>query len=254
MSKRDWYNFTEANNRTEILIYDEISYYGISAQQFVSELNELDVDEITLRINSPGGSVFQGIAIFNAIKAHKAKVTVHVDGLAASIASIIALAGDEVHIAENAYFMIHQPWTVTLGTADDLRDEANLLDKLEGTLVDIYSKRMDKSANEIRDLLKAETWMDGKEAKEAGLATHVTEDQAEVEAKHDLTQFDNAPSEINAGKTPPKDKREFERSLRELGFSRSASVEIASKTFDDAATQSDSEKDVNQYAKDLFGI
>src|SRR5690242_9572182 len=138
-----------AAGEADVLLYDEIGFWGVQAKPFIQELQALDVETIHLRINSPGGSVFEGIAIANALQQLEAKVITHVDALAASIASIIAVAGDEVHMAENAFLMIHNAWTLSIGDAAQLRKDAALLDKIGGSLVDAYVKKTGASIDQV---------------------------------------------------------------------------------------------------------
>lgn len=160
----------------EIILYAGIGldYWGdgsmVSAKQFSDELKKLDdsVTEIILRINSPGGDVFDGITIYNRLKQHKAKITVHIDGLAASIASIIALAGDEIFIGEGALFMVHLPWTFSYGNRLDFDNTINRLLDVEEQMISIYKKKTKLDRAEIKSLLEAETWMGAAEAIEKG--------------------------------------------------------------------------------------
>lgn len=155
-------------NSIDLYIYDEIGGYGVQANAFVKALNEYkDADTINVRINSGGGSVIAGSVIYNALKRHKGKVITHIDGLSASMASVIAMVGDEVRMAENALLMIHNPWTQSQGEADDLRKEADLLDKIKETLLTAY-KRSNYSEDELSELMDAETWFTAKEALESG--------------------------------------------------------------------------------------
>lgn len=162
--------------KAEIVLYAGIGqdWWGdgsmISAKQFSDELKKLDetVNEIVVRINSPGGDVFDGIAIYNRLKQHKAKVTVYIDGLAASIASIIALAGDEIFIGEGALFMVHLPWTFAMGNRMELDNTVNRLMDVEEQMIGIYSKKSGLSRAEVKALLEAETWMGADEAIEKG--------------------------------------------------------------------------------------
>jgi len=152
----------------DLYIYDEIGGYGVQANAFVKALNEYkDADTINVRINSGGGSVIAGSVIYNALKRHKGKVITHIDGLSASMASVIAMVGDEVRMAENALLMIHNPWTQSQGEADDLRKEADLLDKIKETLLTAY-KRSNYTEEELSELMDAETWFTAKEALESG--------------------------------------------------------------------------------------
>ena len=176
--------------KAEIILYAGIGqdYWGdgsmISAKQFSDEIKKIDdsVNEITVRINSPGGDVFDGISIYNRLKQHKAKVVVHIDGLAASIASIIALAGDEVHIGEGALFMVHLPWTFAMGNRMDLDNTVGRLLNVEEQMIGIYSKKTGLSRDEIKSLLEAETWMGADEAIEKGFVDSKVSDSMPIAA------------------------------------------------------------------------
>jgi len=181
----------KGNKKAEITIYQEIGGYwdGVSAKQFAEELKALgDIDEINLRMNSPGGEVFEGITIYNVLKQHKARVIVDIDGLAASIASVIVMAGDEIRMADNALMMIHDAWGFAMGTADDMRKTANTMDKVNGTIISTYAKRTSREEAEIVDMMHAETWMTAKEAKENGFIDEIT-DAMEMAAHFDLDKF-----------------------------------------------------------------
>ncbi|HAG9030653.1 TPA: Clp protease ClpP, partial [Escherichia coli] len=146
----------------DIYIYDEIGFWGVTAKQFISDLNALgDITHINLHINSPGGDVFEGIAIFNALKTHGASITVYVDGVAASMASIIAMVGNPVIMPENTFMMIHKPFGFTGGDAEDMRTYADLLDKVEAVLLPAYAQKTGKTTDEIAAMLADETWMSG---------------------------------------------------------------------------------------------
>lgn len=194
---KKWYEIkalAEADH-AEILIYSEIgkSWWGdtVDAETFVKELNDLDVSTISLRINSPGGDVFEGNAIFNALKQHKATVTVYVDGLAASIASVVALAGDKVLMAPNAMFMIHNPWTFAMGDAEEMRRTAGVLDKVRGTIVGTYERKTGKTSDELIEAMDAVTWLDAEEAIAWGFADAIVDDAAdEADDVAALANFD----------------------------------------------------------------
>lgn len=178
---------------SEITLYDEIGGWGISSKQFARDLAKVTAKTIRLRINSPGGSVFEGINIFNALRRHGARIEVHVDSLAASIASIIAMAGDEIHMAENAYMMIHNPWALAIGDAEEMLKMAEILEKLQTTSAEIYAKRSGKSVEEAAAWMNDETWFTAEEAKDAGLADVIEETVPGPAAKFDLSQFTKAP-------------------------------------------------------------
>ncbi|WP_444942720.1 head maturation protease, ClpP-related [Microbulbifer sp. ZKSA006] len=159
----------------EVYIYDYIGYYGVEAKAFIDELNALDADEIDLRLNTPGGSVFEGNAIYNALKRHKAKITTYIDGLAASMGSIIALAGDRVIMADNAMYMIHNPWTSAYGDARELRKTADTLDKLRESMLNDYHQKTGIPEDELITMLDEETWLTASECVEKGFADETVE-------------------------------------------------------------------------------
>ena len=175
--------------KAEIIIYDQIGYDwwtggGVTAKSFSEELKKLDssVNEISVRINSPGGDVFDGVAIYNRLKQHSAKKIVYIDGLAASIASIIALAGDEIVIGEGALFMIHLPWTFSMGNRMELENTINRLTDVEEQLLSIYAKKSKMDRQEIRTMLEKETWLDADQAIEFGFVDRKFEDTLPIAA------------------------------------------------------------------------
>lgn len=175
---------------SEIIIYAQIGsgWWGdegfISAKQFSDELKKIPdtVNTINVRINSPGGDVFDGMAIYNRLKQHKAKKIVYIDGLAASIASIIALAGDEIKIGEGALYMVHLPWTFAMGDRQDLDNTINRLMDIEEQMVNIYAKKTKLDKSEVRAMLEEETWLDADEAIEKGFVTEKMEDTVAIAA------------------------------------------------------------------------
>lgn len=169
-------NIVMKNETAEILLYEDIGgWFGITADAFVKEVKSLGkVNKINLRINSNGGNVFDGLAIYNYLRSHEARVEVDVDGLAASIASIIAMAGDEIRMADNAWMMIHDPWIVTGGTAKELREVADTMEGVRETLLDTYVARSGGGREAISSMMEAETWLNATDASEHGLADNVT--------------------------------------------------------------------------------
>lgn len=170
----------------------------IDATTLVPAIRDLDVDDLAVYINSPGGDVYDGIAIRNALRNHSARVTVTIDGLAASAASFIALAGDEVVISDGAEIMIHDVWTIALGNAEDLRDVADDLDRLSDNIAGMYAKKAGGTAAEWRARMKAETWYSAEEAVAAGLADRLdtdddaAEQQTAAAARFDLSMYAHA--------------------------------------------------------------
>lgn len=134
----------EAKNRIcsqgDLLLYGEIGNWDddLDAESVVNQLEQLDPNNITVRIHSGGGVIIDGLAIYNRLKQSKAHITVYIDGVAASIASVIAMAGDTIYMPENSWLMIHKPWNLAAGTADDMRKHVDVLDGFEDTLVNIY--------------------------------------------------------------------------------------------------------------------
>ncbi|EGP4841528.1 TPA: head maturation protease, ClpP-related [Enterococcus faecium] len=164
-------------NEADVFIFGEIVSFkwddtDTTAASFQKDLKELgEVSQINLHINSPGGSVFEGIAIGNMLRQHKARVVAHVDALAASIASVIVASCDEVIMPENSMLMIHNPWTISMGNAKELRKQADDLDKIaESSVVTYLAKAGEKLTEEkIKQIMDEETWMSAQEAYNYGL-------------------------------------------------------------------------------------
>lgn len=205
---KSWFEIkAAADNSADIYIYDEIGYWGITAVDFAAQLKELGaVSTINLHINSPGGNVFDGIAIFNLLKNHKASVTAYVDGLAASMGSVIPMAADRIVMPENALMMIHNPWGGAVGEAEEMRKMADVLDKIKSSLMSVYINRTGKTEEEISAIMDAETWYTGAEAVAAGFADELAP-SLEVAASFDYEKygFTNGPKpEQNPATPEPK--------------------------------------------------
>jgi ATP-dependent protease ClpP protease subunit len=189
------------SSKAEIFIYDEIGGFGVNANAFIEELENLgEVEQIDLRISSPGGSIIEGNVIFNAIKRHAANVTVYIDGMAASMASVIAMAGDEIIMADNALLMIHNPWTVSIGDSEQLRKDADLMDKMKSAIINAYG-RSNYSEEELEELMDATTWFTAEEAMEAGFIDGTTEGLKAAASLNELQTIAN-----QAGATLPVEK------------------------------------------------
>lgn len=168
-----WYRIRNAadGRPVQVSIHDEIGAFGISARDFIAAVNAIPADtDIDLSIHSPGGDVFDGLAIYHVLARRRDRLTARIEGLAASAASLIAMAAGRIEMPANAFMMIHNPWTFAIGDAENLRDTAEVLDKIGGSLVDIYTARSGQAAEQVREWLAAETWMDGREAVERGFA------------------------------------------------------------------------------------
>lgn len=189
-----------------IYIYDMIDpYWGVSATEFIAALNAVsDAKVLHLRINSPGGDVFEGRAIMEAIKHFGGKTIAHVDALAASAASSIAIAADEVEIAAGAFFMIHNASSMVWGDKNTMRTTADLLEKIEGTIVTDYVAKTGKTAEEIVAWMDAETWFTGDEAVAAGFADRVSAaPDATTNKAWNLAAFGKAPQALREQPKPP---------------------------------------------------
>lgn len=193
-------------NAAEILIYDDIGTgfwtEGVTAQGFLRELRALGrIDSLDIRINSNGGSVFDGVAIYNALRQHPARKVVHVDGIAASIASIIAMAGDEIRMGEGAWMMIHDPAGLAMGGADEMRATADLLDQIKDQLIGIYATRTGLADADIAEMMAAETWMDAASAIDKKFADVLSE-PVRMAAHAAMDRFKHVPENLIRASTP----------------------------------------------------
>jgi ATP-dependent Clp protease protease subunit len=206
----------KGNDTAEILVYDQIGANswtgeGLTAKAFAEKLSSMGkLKNIHVRINSPGGSVFDGTAIYNTLKNNPAKVTTIIDGAALSVASIIAMAGDEIRMAKNGYLMIHDPSGVARGGAGEMRKMAEMLDTVKASLVTTYAERSKQSPEKVAEMMTAETWMTAAEAKDLGFVDSVTESLA-VAASFDAANFANAPegfmSLVNSKPIPKQEQK-----------------------------------------------
>ena len=193
--KNKWYNIqNKAENAAEVYIFDEIGNYGVTAQDFISELKNLKDRPVNLRINSLGGDVFNGMAIYNVLKKRQNKTTVYIEGIAASIATIIALGADEVVMSENSLFMIHNAWGGTMGDAKDMRKSAQTLEKISQELTEIYVKKTGLAYEAVSIMMDEETWLNAQEAYDLGFVDSIS-DSIKVAAKYDVSKFKNITNE-----------------------------------------------------------
>ncbi|MDR3474440.1 MAG: Clp protease ClpP [Devosia sp.] len=183
-----------STDMTTIDLYDEIGFWGVTAKDFRSQLRDA-AENIVLRINSPGGDVFDGIAIYNDLAAHKGSVRVEITGLAASIATIIAMAGDERLIAENAFFMIHDAWALSAGNRHDHAETSAILAKIDDAMGRTYAAKAKLGVRAISKMMDDETWMTGKEAVDQGFATG-TLAATDAKAKFDVSVYAGAPQAL----------------------------------------------------------
>ncbi len=221
LDKPDWYKIEAKgdSDEAEIFLYDVIGWPYNDVFDLIRALSQLDVKNIILRVNSPGGDVFDGMAIFNALREHPANVTAKIEGLAASVASVIPLAADEVQAHKNSMYMIHDPWTVMAGNQYELREVADILQKISGNMIEAYSDKSNVGNRELKEMMKEETWFTAKEAKDRGFVDTIL-DTGAAKAKFDLSIFANVPDGIEDGISIVATERSKERALRDVGFSQ----------------------------------
>lgn len=184
-----WYRMeTDSNDDvTEVFLYDGIGgWFGVEASYFVKELSQVTSNNIVLRVNSPGGDVYDALAIMNALKRHKAKITATVDGIAASAASFILMAADDVIMGKGSEIMIHDALIMAMGNAADMRAEADFLDRISNTIASVYTDRAGGTTEEWRERMVAETWYTAEEAVNAGLADSVVGAETDEKAATNL--------------------------------------------------------------------
>lgn len=180
-----WYDIRNATDgdAAVVRIYDEIGFFGVTAEDFARDLGAVTADEIVVQISSPGGDVFDGVAIFNALRAHPASVTTRVDGIAASIASVIAQAGDHRVMLTGAQMMVHEAWGVAIGPAAEMREFADLLEKQNANIAAIYAARAGGDTQNFIDMMAGgDTWLSATEAVELGLADEIVDPAAKAKA------------------------------------------------------------------------
>jgi len=242
--KKIWYDIVnnEKEKKCEIYLYGVIGSDGVSASQFISDLKQQkDFSKMDIHINSPGGEVFDGIAIYNTLKDSDFDITVYIDGLAASIASVVAMAGDKIVMYDTASLMIHKPWTLSIGNATQLRGDADVLDLIEANIMKAYRSRAVKiSESELSALMSAETWMDSEEAKKYGFIDETIKDDSEkkddrvkdvIDAKI-FSKFKNVPDKFKNLISKKDSEIEFDK-IKETLDTLTKGVKFM---FDDALT------------------
>ena len=220
MKNRKWWDIKALTNAqgaavAEIRIYDEIGFWGTDAKSFIAQLDTAAANaaEVIVAVNSPGGDVFDAFAIYNALRRYAGRVTARVDGVAASAASLVAMAGDRIIMPENAMLMIHNPWTVAAGSAADLRATADMMDKARDGILAAYRSKSGQSDEDIVAMMDAETWLTALEAQALGFCDVIEEPvrlAASTKAVELLARFKNPPEPVKAlvdaaGDLPPND-------------------------------------------------
>ncbi len=205
--KNSWYQLEANADYADVYIYDEIGSHGVSAKDFIAELNEYKGKPLNIHINSGGGSVFEGQSMATAIRNHGGHVTTTIEGVAASMATIIALAADSVYMTENSLFMIHNPMLDSYGDKNELKKAISLLEKVETNMLNAYSTKTKLSKKEIAEMMNNETWFTAKEAVKAGFVDKVV-NEVRVAANYDISGFKSKTEEeiLNVLNGENKDK------------------------------------------------
>lgn len=208
---RGKFRMEAAEDSATVYLYDVIVdtdadaewWGGVSAQAFVKAFAAMTAPVVHLRINSPGGSVFAGRAMEQAVREYKGTVIAHVDGYAASAATMPLMAASEVEIAPGGMIMIHKAWTIAMGNSDDLMQTADLLDKIDGTLVKTYAARTGAAESDVSAWMAAETWLTSEEAVERGFADRISEAAPKDRIEWDLSAYVRAPAPAAEDPPPP---------------------------------------------------
>lgn len=205
----------EGEDRPALLIYDVIDpWWGVSAEAVKREMLNINAKDIDVYINSPGGDVFEATAIYTTLKSHPANIHIHIDGWAASAATRIAMAGDTIEMAEAGFYMIHNAWTLSMGNSADLRKTADMLDKVDTTIVNDYTKKTGQTEQQVRDWMTAETWFTAAEAVEHGFVDQIIQsgtgknNQSNSALKNkqwNLSAYKNAPAPQQPDPTPQRE-------------------------------------------------
>ena len=248
LDKPDWFKVVAAkdNEEAQILLFDYVGWPYNDPRDLVHAL--ADMGDVTVRINSPGGDVFDGASIFNALSSHKGNVTTRIEGLAASIASVIAMAGKKVQAYDNTLMMIHNAWTIVIGNQYEMRDVADLLEKIDGNILDAYQKKTKMGKRDIAEMMKNTTWMTAKEAKDKGFVDAIVDGKS-VRADFNLSIFANLPDDYKEDKELTE--RDAEKILRDAGFSRhKAKAVLAGRKEAEGVAEKD-EKDAKELVEYL---
>lgn len=210
----------EHGDEATVYLYDVIVsddfWGGISALSFAKEIANIKSPVINLRINSPGGDVFAARAMETAIREHKSTIVSHIDGEAASAATYVAIAADNVRIAEGGFFMIHKAWSIALGNADDMLQMAALLEKVDESLVTTYANRTNQNPDDIRAWMANETWFTAQEALDSGFVDEIV--KAEVKNQHpwDLSAYAHPPKKAQQPQKTEDEKLKHEMQMQHM--------------------------------------
>jgi len=248
LDKPDWYEVKALSaDQTEILIYDYIGWPFNDPYELVTHLSTIPESDLKVRIHSPGGDIFDGVALFNAFENHKGKVTTINEGLTASMATVIALAGKNRQAYSNSMFMYHNGWTVVGGNHHELREVADILEKINGNMIDIYSSKSNVGKRDMAAIMDAETYMTAKEAKAKGLIDTIIESGKIAKAKYDTSIFAGLPDGMFGDREGRElTEREAERALRDAGASRAYAKSVIAGRSQGGGTKEDGKNEAGK--------
>lgn len=205
---------------SHVYMYDAIGgWWGIEAESFIKTLNDISETNIVLHINSPGGDVFDARAISTAIKQHSSNITAQIDGLCASAATYISAACNSVSMADGGFYMIHEGWTLAVGNKRDLNKTAELLQKVDDSILNDYERKTSVARDELKTWMEAETWFSAEEAKDHGFIDSIIDEESQPENSvgkpsnkmdWNLSAYANTPSALVNKKTPDNKDDEFD--------------------------------------------
>jgi len=242
MANKSWFKFEgKATDTPTIYIYGVIGAYDIGAKDFIKELNGIKAKEATIRMHSPGGDVFEGMSIYNAIEEHPAKITGQVDGMCGSICSVLAMACDTLTMAKGSMMMIHNASSPINGNAQEMRKRAEVLDQVDGIQLAAYRAKTGMSEKDIKALMDKTEFMNAEIAKSRGFCDAIG-NQLAIRAEVDFTCLDTVPDEVKAmfnERDIPTNERDLEAILRDAGISKKDALTAVAQL--KAETRRDSE-------------
>jgi len=233
---KSWYQIkNKGNDCIDVSLHDEIGLWGVSAADFINEIkSNMQAKSINLSIHSPGGNMLDGLAMFNALKAHPAKIYSHVTGIAASAASTVLMAGDVITMPEDAYIMIHNPMGGVYGGSEEMRDYADVMDKLKSGAVNIYAKKSGKQVDDISEMMDSETWLNSTDALEHGFIDTISDavgvsNKAGAFSKYFKSMLVNTDSNVEQVEQI-ETRKDLENFLRQSGgFSKGLATALSSR-------------------------
>lgn len=245
-----------SDDTAELWVLDALGWPWNDINAMIREVSALKAKELLVRLNTPGGDIIDTFALYQAIKNHSAKVTVRIESLAASAGSVLAMAGDKVEAYPSSLMMIHNAWVCVAGNRFELQDTADLLEKIDNNMQEIYTAKTKIGKREIADMLKNETWLSAKEMKEKGFIDSIIEGKA-AKAAFDLSIFANLPDEFKA-EGRPKDaitERDLEREIRDVfGLSHNKAKEVIARCKElkgDKAEEAAKQAEINELKVEL---